>query len=41
MPMPRMYAAKAMSDSAGAPIPVEGGKSQVTVSVNGSVQMVK
>lgn len=41
MPMPRMYVAKAMSDSAGAPIPVEGGKSQVTVSVNGSVQMVK
>jgi predicted secreted protein len=41
MPMPRMYAAKAMSSDAGAPIPVEGGKSQVTVSVNGSVQMVK
>jgi len=41
MPMPRMYAAKAMSADAGAPIPVEGGKSQVTVSVNGSVQMVK
>jgi predicted secreted protein len=30
-----------MSDSVSAPIPVEGGKSQVTVSVNGSVQMVK
>ncbi len=39
-PMPRMYA-KAMSADAGAPIPVEGGKTQVTVSVNGSVQMVK
>ncbi|SDC24090.1 Predicted secreted protein [Cupriavidus sp. YR651] len=40
-PMPRMYAAKAMSADAGAPIPVEGGKTQVTVSVNGSVQMLK
>ena len=40
-PMPRMYAAKAMSADAGAPIPVEGGKTQVTVSVNGSVQMTK
>ncbi|RZT41287.1 SIMPL domain-containing protein [Cupriavidus agavae] len=40
-PMPRMYAAKAMSADAGAPIPVEGGKTQVTVSVNGAVQMVK
>jgi len=40
-PMPRMYAAKAMSADAGAPIPVEGGKTQVTVSVHGSVQMLK
>ncbi|MEN7526048.1 MULTISPECIES: SIMPL domain-containing protein [unclassified Cupriavidus] len=40
-PMPRMYAAKAMSADAGAPIPVEGGKTQVQVSVNGAVQMVK
>lgn len=40
-PMPRMYAAKAMSADAGAPIPMEGGKAHVTVSVNGSVQMVK
>ncbi|WP_404991734.1 SIMPL domain-containing protein [Cupriavidus pauculus] len=40
-PMPRMYAAKAMAADAGAPIPVEGGKTQVTVSVNGSVQMAK
>ncbi|AZG13565.1 MULTISPECIES: SIMPL domain-containing protein [Cupriavidus] len=40
-PMPRMYAAKAMSADAAMPIPVEGGKTQVTVSVNGSVQMVK
>lgn len=40
-PVPRMYAAKAMSADAGAPIPVEGGKTQVTVSVNGSVQMLK
>ncbi|KAI3594708.1 hypothetical protein D9X30_0025 [Cupriavidus sp. U2] len=40
-PVPRMYAAKAMSADAGTPIPVEGGKTQVTVSVNGSVQMVK
>ncbi|WP_459571094.1 SIMPL domain-containing protein, partial [Cupriavidus sp. 8B] len=39
-PMPRMYAAKAMmADSA--PVPVEGGKAQVTVTVNGSVQMLK
>lgn len=40
-PMPRMYAAKAMAADSGAPVPVEGGKTQVTVSVNGSVQMVK
>jgi predicted secreted protein len=40
-PTPRMYAAKAMSADAGAPIPMEGGKAHVTVSVNGSVQMVK
>ena len=40
-PMARLYAAKAMSADAAAPIPVEGGKTQVTVSVNGSVQMVK
>ncbi len=41
-PMPRMYTAKAMSsDVSAAPVPVEGGKTQVTVSVNGSVQMVK
>jgi len=40
-PVPRMYAAKAMSMDAGAPVPVEGGKTTVTVSVNGSVQMVK
>ncbi|MGO4330843.1 SIMPL domain-containing protein [Cupriavidus sp. 2TAF22] len=39
-PVPRMYAAKAMmADSA--PVPVEGGKAQVTVTVNGSVQMLK
>lgn len=40
-PTPRMYAAKAMSADAGAQIPMEGGKAHVTVSVNGSVQMVK
>jgi predicted secreted protein len=41
-PMPRMYgAAKAMMADAAAPVPVEGGKTQVTVSVNGSVQMLK
>ncbi|XQM35066.1 DUF541 domain-containing protein [Cupriavidus sp. H19C3] len=40
-PMPRMYAAKAMSADAAVPVPVEGGKAQVTVSVNGSVQMLK
>lgn len=41
-PVPRMYgAAKAMMADAGAPVPVEGGKTQVTVSVNGSVQMLK
>lgn len=40
-PMPRMYAAKAMSSDAAVPVPVEGGKAQVTVSVNGSVQMLK
>jgi len=40
-PTPRMYSAKAMSADAGAPIPMEGGKAHVTVSVNGSVQMVK
>ncbi|WP_454722659.1 MULTISPECIES: SIMPL domain-containing protein [Cupriavidus] len=39
-PMPRMYAAKAMMSDA-APVPVEGGKAQVTVTVNGSVQMLK
>ena len=41
-PVPRMYgAAKAMMADAAVPVPVEGGKTQVTVSVNGSVQMVK
>ncbi|CAG9179139.1 SIMPL domain-containing protein [Cupriavidus pampae] len=40
-PMPRMYAAKTMSADAAVPVPVEGGKAQVTVSVNGSVQMLK
>ncbi|WER45260.1 SIMPL domain-containing protein [Cupriavidus sp. WKF15] len=41
-PMPRMYgAAKAMMSDSAAPVPVEGGKTQVTVSVNGSVQMLK
>ncbi|MEM5427459.1 SIMPL domain-containing protein [Cupriavidus oxalaticus] len=41
-PMPRMYgAAKAMMADAAVPVPVEGGKTQVTVSVNGSVQMLK
>ena len=39
-PQPRMYAAKAMMAEA-APVPIEGGKAQVTVSVNGSVQMLK
>jgi len=42
LPMPRMVgAAKAMMSDAAAPVPVEGGKTQVTVSVNGSVQMLK
>ena len=42
MPMPRMYgAAKAMMSDSAVPVPVEGGKTQVTVSVNGSVQMLK
>ncbi|AOY94217.1 hypothetical protein BKK79_15030 [Cupriavidus sp. USMAA2-4] len=40
MPMPRMYAAKAMVSDA-APVPVEGGKAQVTVTVSGTVQMLK
>ncbi|SOZ13992.1 conserved hypothetical protein, DUF541; putative exported protein [Cupriavidus taiwanensis] len=41
-PVPRMYgAAKAMMADAAVPVPVEGGKTQVTVSVNGSVQMLK
>lgn len=40
-PIPRMYAAKAMSMEAAPPIPVEGGKTTVTVLVNGSVQMVR
>ncbi|MFX7844974.1 SIMPL domain-containing protein, partial [Acinetobacter baumannii] len=39
-PMPRMYAKAAMAAEA-APVPMEGGKAQVTVSVNGSVQMLK
>jgi predicted secreted protein len=39
-PMPRMFAKAAMAmDSS--PIPVEGGKAQVSVSVSGSVQMLK
>lgn len=39
-PMPRMFAKAAMAmDSA--PVPVEGGKAQVSVSVNGSLQMLK
>lgn len=41
-PVPRMYgAAKAMMAESAAPVPVEGGKTQVAVSVNGSVQMLK
>ncbi|MGY8526053.1 SIMPL domain-containing protein [Paracidovorax citrulli] len=39
-PMPRAYAAKAMMAEA-APVPMEGGKAQVTVTVNGSVQMLR
>jgi predicted secreted protein len=39
-PMPRMYAAKTMMADA-TPVPVEGGKAQVTVTVTGSVQMQK
>lgn len=41
-PMPRAYAmrsAAVMSDAA--PVPVEGGKAQVTVSVSGSIQMTR
>jgi predicted secreted protein len=42
-PMPRggMYMAKAMAADAAPPVPVEGGKTQVTVTVSGSVQMLK
>lgn len=41
-PMPRQYMAKAMmADAASAPVPVEGGKAQVTVNVSGSVQMLR
>lgn len=39
-PMPRAFAAKTMMAEA-APVPMEGGKAQVTVTVNGSVQMLK
>lgn len=39
-PMPRAYASKAMVAEA-APVPIEGGKAQVTVTVNGSVQMLR
>lgn len=39
-PMPRMFAAKAMMAEA-APVPMEGGKAQVSVTVNGSVQMLR
>lgn len=40
-PAPRMYGAKMAMADAAAPVPIEGGKTQVTVSVNGSVQMLK
>ncbi|ALD89691.1 SIMPL domain-containing protein [Cupriavidus gilardii] len=40
-PMPRMYAKAAMAAAEAAPVPMEGGKAQVTVTVNGSVQMLK
>lgn len=41
-PMPRAYMAKSMAAEAmAAPVPVEGGKAQVTVTVSGSVQMLR
>ncbi len=41
MPRPMMMQAKAMSASSDEALPVEPGKGTVTVSVNGSVQMLK
>lgn len=41
MPMPRMFAKAASMSDASVPVPVEGGKAQVTVTISGSVQMLK
>jgi predicted secreted protein len=42
-PMPRAYMAKGVmaAEAMSAPVPVEGGKAQVTVTVSGSVQMLR
>ena len=40
---PRMWnlRASAMTDASAVPVPIEGGKAQVTVTVSGAVQMLK